>query len=238
MVSAVIVAAGQGVRMGSSKPKQYLLLGNRPILAYCLRAFDLCAAVDKLYLVVPESDMDYCRFEIVLPLQLKKGVQLVAGGPLRQVSVYNGICQIQDKQGLVVIHDGIRPFIRPDCIQRCINGAEETGACVLAVPVADTLKKVNRSGLIDGTVDREGIWQAQTPQVFAYELIVRAHEKARGEGFIASDDAALVERLGGRVKIAAGDRNNLKITTPEDLQYARALFPLLDIPKVVGNEES
>lgn len=224
MVSAIIVAAGQGVRMGNSIPKQYLTLGDRPILAYSLMAFSLCSSVDKLYLVIPESDVDYCRHKIVLPLKLSIDIQLVPGGPQRQLSVYNGLRKIEDRQGIVVIHDGARPFVKPEHIQMCILGARETGACILAVPVADTLKKVNRSGLIDNTIERKGVWQAQTPQAFAYDLIIRAHEKAREDGFIASDDALLVERLDNKVKIVTGNRNNLKITTPEDLQIAQAML--------------
>lgn len=224
MVSAIIVAAGQGVRMANSIPKQYLLLGDQPILAYSLTAFDLCRSVDTLYLVVPESDVDYCRHKILAPLKLSMDVQLVPGGSHRQFSVYNGLCKIEGKKGIVVIHDGVRPFVNPDHIHACIQGAKETGACIVAVPVADTLKKVNRSGLIVNTIDREGVWLAQTPQAFEYDLITKAHEKAMADGFIASDDALLMERLGREVKIVAGSRNNLKITTPEDFQIARAML--------------
>jgi len=224
MVTAIIVAAGQGVRMGDSIPKQYLMLGDHPVLAYSLMTFSLCRRVDNLYLVVPESDMDYCRHKIIRPLKLNRDIKLVPGGPQRQLSVYNGLREIEDRQGIVVIHDGVRPFVTTDHIRICVQGAEETGACILGVPVADTLKKVNRSGLIDNTIERKGVWQAQTPQAFAYELIIRAHEKARVEGLIASDDALLVERLGRKVKIVTGNRNNLKITTPEDLRIARAMI--------------
>lgn len=224
MVSAIIVAAGQGVRMGNSIPKQYLTLGDHPILAYSLMALSVCSSVDTLYLVIPESDMDYCRHNIVRPLKLSTDIQLVSGGPQRQLSVYNGLRKIEDRQGIVVIHDGVRPFVKPEHIKKCIQGARKTGACILAVPVADTLKKVNGSGFIDSTIERKGVWQAQTPQAFEYDLIIRAHEKARVDGFIASDDALLVERLGHKVKIVTGNRNNLKITTPEDLQIARAML--------------
>ena len=224
MVTAIIVAAGQGIRMGNSVPKQYLMLGDHPILVHSLMAFSLCRLVDNLYLVIPESDMDYCRQKIVWPLKLGIDIKLVPGGPQRQLSVYNGLRKIEDRQGIVVIHDGVRPFVTPDLIRICVQGAKETGACIPAVPVADTLKKVNRSGLINHTVAREGVWQAQTPQAFAYELITQAHEKARVDGFIASDDALLVERLGAKVKIVTGNRNNLKITTPEDLRIARAMI--------------
>jgi 2-C-methyl-D-erythritol 4-phosphate cytidylyltransferase len=224
MVSAIIVAAGQGVRMGNSIPKQYLKLGDHPILAYSLMAFSLCSSVDKLYLVIPESDVDYCCHKIVRPLKLITDIQLVPGGSHRQFSVYNGLRKIEDRPGIVVIHDGVRPFVKPDHIQICIQGAREAGACILAVPVADTLKKVNSSNLIDGTIERKGVWQAQTPQAFAYDLITQAHEKARVDGFIASDDALLVERLGQQVKIVTGNRNNFKITTPEDLRIAQAML--------------
>ena len=224
MVSAIIVAAGKGVRMGNSIPKQYLMLGDHPILAYSLMAFSLCGTVDQLYLVIPDSDFDYCHHKIILPLKLTIGIQLVPGGSRRQLSVYNGLCKIKDKRGIVVIHDGVRPFVKPDHIQICIQGARETGACILAVPVSDTLKKVDSSGVIDKTIERKGIWQAQTPQAFEYDLITRAHEKARVDGFIASDDALLVERLGNKCKIVTGNRNNLKITNPEDLRIARAMI--------------
>lgn len=224
MVTAIIVAAGQGVRMGNPVPKQYLTLGDHPILAYSLMAFNLCRCVDNLFLVVPEADMDYCRHKIVAPLKLNRDIKLVPGGPQRQLSVYNGLREIEDRRGIVVIHDGVRPFVTPEHIQICIRGAEETGACILGIPVADTLKKVNRSGLIDNTIERKGVWQAQTPQAFAYELITRAHEKARVDGLIASDDALLVEHLGHKVKMVTGNSNNLKITTPEDLRIARAMI--------------
>jgi len=224
MVTAIIVAAGQGVRMGNSVFKQYLMLGDHPVLAHSLITFGLCGLVNNLYVVVPESDMDYCLQKIVRPLKLGIDIKLVSGGPQRQLSVYNGLRKIENKRGIVVIHDGVRPFVTPGLIQVCVQGAEETGACIPAVPVADTLKKVNSSGLVSQTVERKGVWQAQTPQAFAYELITRAHEKAMVDGFIASDDAFLVERLGGKVKIVTGGRNNFKITTPEDLRIARAMI--------------
>ena len=210
--------------MGKSLPKQYLMLGDQPILAYSLMAFGLCSSIDKIYLVVPKADIDYCHHKIVLPLKLVTEVELVPGGPERQHSVYNGLCKIEDRRGVVVIHDGVRPFVKHDHIDICVQEASETGACIMAVPVADTLKEVNSSGFIDKTIERKGVWQAQTPQAFEVGLIVRAHEKARGDGFVASDDALLVERLGDPVKVVAGDRNNLKITTPEDLRNAQAML--------------
>jgi 2-C-methyl-D-erythritol 4-phosphate cytidylyltransferase len=224
MVSAIIVAAGRGVRMGGSIPKQYLLLGNFPVVSHSLMAFDDCRAIDRLYLVVPEPDVDYCARKILRPLRLAKPVQLVPGGAQRQLSVYNGLCRIEHKQGMVLIHDGVRPFVDPDHIRSCLEGAGETGACIPAVPVTETLKNVSSAGVIENTIDREGIWQAQTPQAFSYDVIMKAHAKARKDGFLASDDALLVERLGEKVRVIAGNKDNLKITTPEDLQTARAIL--------------
>lgn len=224
MVSAIIVAGGRGVRMGESIPKQYLKLGERPILAHSLLTFDRCFEIDSLFLVIPGSDKYFCSTKILRPLKLDKDVRLVAGGSFRQQSVYNGLRAIEDKPDIVVIHDGVRPFIQADEIRLCIETAWKTGACTLAVPAADTLKKVNKLGQIENTIERQGVWQAQTPQAFVYDLIVRAHEKARNDEFIASDDAQLVERLGRQVAIAAGNRRNIKITTPEDLDIARAML--------------
>lgn len=224
MVSAIIVAAGRGVRMGEPTPKQYLKLGKRPIVAHSLLTFGRCSGVDSIFLVIPGSDQYFCSTQILRPLKLDKNVRMVTGGSFRQHSVYNGLCAIEDKPDIVVIHDGVRPFVQPDEIRLCIEEARKTGACILAVPVADTLKKVNDLGQVENTIERQGVWQAQTPQAFQYDLIVRAHERARSDGFEASDDAQLVERLGSRVSIVAGNRRNIKITTPEDLDIARAML--------------
>jgi len=223
MVSTIIVAAGQGARMGGSVPKQYLLLQKIPVVSYALKAFDACRAVDRLYLVVPAADIEHCRREIVQPLELGTPLELVPGGAQRQDSVFNGLCRVQDRAGMVLIHDGVRPFVDADLIRLCLEGAKETGACIPAIPVNETLKKVDSTGLIERTIAREGIWQAQTPQAFRYELIMAAHRKAKEEGFLASDDALLVERLGASVKIVAGKKENLKITTLADLRIAEAL---------------
>jgi 2-C-methyl-D-erythritol 4-phosphate cytidylyltransferase len=224
MVSALIVAAGEGIRMGNPVPKQYLMLGDRPVLSHTLINFVSSKLFDTLYLVVRESDFDFCRQTILGPLNLSKDVKLVAGGAERQDSVYNGLRAFKKRQGIVAIHDGVRPFVSFHQLKLCIDGARETDACILAVPVADTLKKVSDNGLVDCTLERERVWHAQTPQAFKYDLIMEALEAARQEGYIASDDALLVERLGHKVKIIEGSRSNFKITTPEDLQIALALL--------------
>lgn len=224
MASAVIVAAGKGIRMGTAAPKQYLMLGDSPVLGHTLINFASSKLFDALFLVVRESDFDLCRRTILVPLKLSKTVNLVPGGSERQDSVYNGLKAISERQSIVVIHDGVRPFVTAHQLKLCIDGARDMGACILAVPVADTLKNVSENGFIESTLERKRVWQAQTPQAFKYELIMRAHERAKREGTAASDDALLVERMGHRVKIIPGDRSNIKITVQEDLQIAQAIL--------------
>ena len=224
MISAIIVAAGKGIRMDDTVRKQYLLLAGRPILGHTLPAFDVCNLIDKIFLVVPEEDFEFCHKNILSPLNLQKKVGLVSGGTERQDSVYNGLLAIDNKGGIVVIHDGVRPFISPEQLAACINGAKEHGACILGIPAYDTVKSVSSSGYIDKTLERDTIWLAQTPQAFKYDLIIKAHENAKQEGFTGTDDAMLVERLGINVRVIRGNRYNIKITTREDLLLARAIL--------------
>lgn len=224
MVSAIIVAAGKGIRMNDTTRKQYLDLAGRPILAHSVMVFDACALVDKIFLVIPKKDIEYCRNNILPLLKLKNGLELVPGGEQRQDSVYNGLKAISKKTDTVVVHDAVRPFIQLEELKSCILGSRKFGACILGVPVSDTVKRVGKSGFIDNTLIRNNIWLAQTPQAFKYELIIRAHETARRDGYTGSDDSLLVERLGIDVKIINGSKNNIKITVREDLVVARAML--------------
>ena len=224
MVAAVIVAAGKGLRMQETLRKQYLPLAGLPILGHTLRVFDRCDLVDQLYLVIPRDDIDFCREKILDPLKPIRRVQLVAGGVRRQESVYNGLQQVDPACRIVVIHDGVRPFLLPDHLSACIDGARKFGACILGVPAQDTLKQVDQSANIVGTIARDTIWLAQTPQAFRSELIKKAHHQACLDGYQGTDDASLVERLGQTVKIIHGSRSNIKITNQEDLAISRALF--------------
>ena len=223
MISAIIVAAGKGIRMNNTVRKQYLLLAGRPILSHTLSAFDACNLINNILLVVPEQDFEFCHKDILSPLKLQKKVRLVSGGTERQNSVYNGLLSI-DAGSMVVIHDGVRPFINSKQLAACINGAKEHGACILGIPAYDTVKSINSSGYIDKTLERNTIWLAQTPQAFKYDLIMKAHENAKQEGFTGTDDAMLVERLGINVRIIRGNRYNIKITTAEDLLLAKAIL--------------
>jgi 2-C-methyl-D-erythritol 4-phosphate cytidylyltransferase len=161
-------------------------------------------------------------------MKLKNGLNLVAGGKQRQNSVYNGLQAIDKKTDTVVVHDGVRPFVQPDELESCIIGARKFGACILGIPAGDTIKSVGASGFIEKTLERDRIWLAQTPQAFKYELIISAHEAAWRDGYIGSDDACLVERLGVSVKIINGSKNNIKITVREDLVIARAMLDAIN----------
>lgn len=224
MISAVVVAGGSGTRMKATVRKQYLRLKDRPVLAQTLKAVDACGLIDEIILVVPKEDIDFCRQQITGPLTLSKAVRLVAGGKTRQMSVYHGLMAIKDESGLVVIHDGVRPFVRPEQFVAGIEVADECGACILAVPADDTLKSVKKNNLIEKTVDRQSIWQAQTPQTFRTSLIKEAHELAVEKGIVGSDDALLVERAGRQVRVIKGSKYNIKITTREDLLMAEAII--------------
>ena len=224
MVSAIIVAAGKGIRMKGTMRKQYLDLSGRPVLAHSIMAFDSCTLVAEIYLVVPKEDVEYCQNKILSLLDLKNQINLVHGGAKRQDSVYNGLQAIAKNTDTVVIHDGVRPFIQPEDLKECILGSKKYGACILGTPASDTLKSVDKSDIIETTLPRENIWLAQTPQAFQYDLILKAHETARRDGYVGTDDASLVERLGEDVKIINGGRFNIKITKKEDLAVAKAMF--------------
>lgn len=224
MVSAIIVAAGKGARMKGTMRKQYLDLAGRPVLAHSIMAFDSCSLVEEIFLVVPKEDVEYCRSKILSLLDLENQIKFVHGGAKRQDSVYNGLQAIDKNTKTVVVHDGVRPFIHPEALKECILGAKKYGACILGIPASDTLKRVGKSDIIETTLPRENIWLAQTPQAFQYDLILKAHETALREGYIGTDDASLVERLGEDVKIITGGIFNIKITKREDIAVAKAMF--------------
>lgn len=223
MISAIIVAGGSGSRLPGALRKQYRPLAGQAVLARTLAVFEASPVVDSLVLVVPGEDLDYCRENFLAALG--KPVELVAGGRERQESVYHGLCRCPQGEGdLVVIHDAVRPLLAARHLAGCVAGARRWGASILAVPAVDTLKRVGPGGLVEATCDRRNIWLAQTPQAFRTGLIFKAHQRARREGVVATDDAQLVERLGAPVHVVAGSRTNLKITTAEDLILAEALL--------------
>ena len=204
--------------------KQYLLLDGRPLINHTITVFDECNMIDEIFLVVLEEDFAFCNENILNSQNFQKKLSLVPGGAERQDSVYNGLLAIDIKDdGIVVIHDGVRPFIRSEQLTECITCANDYDACIFGIPAYDTLKKVNSSGFIENTIERNTIWLAQTPQAFKYNLIRRAHENAIHAGIKGTDDAMLVEQLGIKVKVIRGSRYNVKITTKEDLLLATAM---------------
>ena len=226
MIYAIIVAAGKGIRMSDSVRKQYIALDGMPMLSRTLGVFNRCDLIDRIIVAVPEDDIDFCRHEIIPAANMEKEPILVIGGARRQDSVYSSLKTIETDDGVVLIHDGVRPFVNPEHLVACIKGAQEHGACILGIPAFDTVKHVNAKNEIVQTQKRDTLWLAQTPQAFQLQLIKKAHEIAKQEGFMGTDDASLVERLGGVVKIIPGSRSNIKITNQEDLKLAQALLQI------------
>jgi len=221
-VIALIPAAGTGRRMGTDKSKQYLEVGGRPILAHTLEVFDRCDAVSEVYLIVHE---DNCAFacDLIDGMRFSKNIKVIPGGKERQDSVRNGLNSIY-KCDMVMIHDGVRPFVTEDIINRAIEETIRYGATTVAVPAKDTIKSVGEEGFVTETLERKKLWQIQTPQTFKYEIIKEAFDRAYADGFYGTDDAALVERLGYKVKVVEGSYQNIKITTPEDMIIAEAIL--------------
>lgn len=225
MNSAIIVAAGKGVRMGGSVRKQYLPLDGEPILGHTLRTFIQSRLFEDIILVVAATDRAHCRRTVLDRLERRPPLRLVDGGRERQESVSKGLAACRGgEDAVVLIHDGVRPFVDTVLLARCLDAAHHGGACVTAVRASDTLKQAGSDGRVVRTLPREDIWLAQTPQGFRLGLIREAHRRARQGGVVGTDDAQLVEQLGHPVAIVPGSRLNIKITTPDDLHLAEALL--------------
>ena len=217
-VCAVVPAGGTGTRMGGTVPKQFLELNGKPILYYTLKTLQDCGIISELILVVPEKEYDNaCTDWLGKPEIVTK---VVVGGEKRQDSVYNGFCELSPQTEIVLVHDGVRPFLSHQMIQESVDAAREYGAAITAIPVNDTIKSVDDSGLVSQTVDRDGLWRVQTPQVFRYELLQEAFKKANSEKFYGTDEGTLIEHLGKPVKVVEGSEQNIKITRPEDLRLS------------------
>ena len=223
-VTAIVPSAGVGSRLkkgGLNKP--YLCLRGKPILAHTLRVLESCPQVSEIIVVVNKRFLARCRQDIVKKFRLKKVSRVVAGGATRSRSVYNGLAAVSKKADLVLVHDGARPFLTKDLVKRVINKAKRHGAAIAAVPVIATVKEATSRLNIKTTPDRSKLWMAQTPQVFKRDLIVKAYGKAFDGKAAATDDAALVEKIGHTVKLIKGSYKNIKITTDVDLELAKLL---------------
>lgn len=216
--SALIPAAGAGERLGKGINKVFVEVAGKPVLAHTLSVFEACEAVDEVIIVTGEQDIEAAG-ELVGRFGFAKVKHIVAGGAQRQDSVRNGLARCS--RDIIVIHDAARPMVNCEMIDQSIQKAEEMGACIAAVPVIDTIKSAE-DDVVRSTVDRSSLYSVQTPQTFRAELIRRAYDQAYADGFYATDDAALVEHLGENVAIVQGSYENIKITTPADLETAAA----------------
>ena len=217
-VCAVVPAGGAGTRMGGTVPKQFLELNGKPILYYTLKTLQDCGIISELILVVPEKEYENACDEWLGKPEIV--TKIVIGGEKRQDSVYNGFCEVSPQTEIVLVHDGVRPFLSRRMIQESVDVAREYGAAITAIPLYDTVKRVDSSGLVSQTVDREGLWRVQTPQVFRYEILKEAFKKANSEKFYGTDEGTLIEHLGKPVKVVEGSERNIKITRPEDLRLS------------------
>ncbi|MCX8053448.1 MAG: 2-C-methyl-D-erythritol 4-phosphate cytidylyltransferase [Armatimonadetes bacterium] len=214
--SALIPAAGSGERFGRGSNKVFCEVAGKPILAHTLSVFESCEAVDEVVLVARPDDIKTARL-LAEHFAFRKVRTIVPGGEQRQDSVANGLKEVRGD--IVAIHDAARPLITGEIIRRSIEEAAKSGACVVAVPVIDTIKAVS-DGVVDSTIDRANLYAVQTPQTFRTDIIREAYRRALEDQVYATDDAALVERLGGVVTIVPGSYDNIKITTPADLEVA------------------
>ncbi len=220
---AIVPAAGIGLRMGGKICKPFLDLKGVPILARTLLRFQAAKEIDALVLVVQADDISHCHSHIVEAYGIEKVIRVVEGGKTRQESVLRGL-EAVDKCRMVIVHDAVRPFVTKDLIRKVLDAAANIGAAMAALPAIETVKKVSENGLVLETLDRRQIWMAQTPQAFRWELLMEAHKRAARERWTATDDASLVEYLGAPVQVVEGLRNNIKITTPDDLLVAARIL--------------
>lgn len=223
-IAALIPAAGQGKRMGSQLNKQFLSLAGLPILLHTLKIFQACERISEIVIVGGLEEVEYIKNEIVDKHQLSKVIQVVAGGAQRQHSVYNGLRVLSADVEYVAIHDGARPLLTPDTLDQVLAAAMKSQATIVAVPVKDTIKIVDQHQTVQQTPDRATLWSVQTPQVFSKELVRKAYIQAQIDNYLGTDDASLVERLGWPVEVIMGSYENLKITTPEDLEVAENIL--------------
>jgi 2-C-methyl-D-erythritol 4-phosphate cytidylyltransferase len=222
---AIIVAAGRGSRMGGGRAKQFREISGIPIIIHTLRRFEQCSTVEETTVVLPEAEREEF-LSLSEKYGLRKLARAVAGGETRALSVWNGLQSLgaAEDSSVVAVHDGVRPFVEPAEIDRVVREAEASGAAILAAPAVETIKEAE-GGRVLRTHERSRLWHAQTPQCFRLRLLRRAYETALAEGRAdATDDSALVERLGVEVRVVEGGPHNIKVTTPRDFELAELLL--------------
>ncbi len=223
-VTALIPAAGMGRRMGKAVAKQFLPLGDRPMLAHTLLAFQRAAEVDEIIPILSEEDMENCLRDIIEPFHITKVKTLVVGGKERQDSVFNGLEKVEKDTAVVIVHDGVRPFVTLELIREAVEAARKGDCVAVGVPLKDTVKEVDAKGVVRHTLERSRLWAIQTPQAFPAKVLKRAYEESYKHQVYGTDDAMLVERAGTKVRVIMGSYENIKITTPEDLILAEEIL--------------
>ncbi len=221
-VGAIIAAAGFGRRMKADRPKQLLELNGTPIIIHTIRKFDASPAVDYIIVTALRESVDEVR-ELIRSAEFRKSVTVVEGGERRQDSVAAGLEHLQPGTDVVAVHDGVRPFVSREDIENVLRQAERTGAAILAVPIVETVKQVEKE-LVESTLTREHLVLAQTPQAFRTDVLKQAFERAQKDEYYGTDESSLVERLGHPVAVVRGSERNIKITRPSDLTLARAFL--------------
>lgn len=223
--TAIVLAAGQGRRMGTKVHKQYLMLNEKPVLYYSLKEFQDSDIIDEIYLITGAGEEEYCRQTIVDKYHITKVTKILPGGAERYNSVWSGLQELRD-DGYVFIHDGARPFVDGDIIQRAFDVVCKNKACVVGMPVKDTIKVADARDFVENTPDRRRVWMIQTPQVFKNDLVKGAYSMLMRESYTnVTDDAMVVEQmLGFPIKLVCGSYENIKITTPEDLEMAEVFL--------------
>ncbi|MDX9914149.1 MAG: 2-C-methyl-D-erythritol 4-phosphate cytidylyltransferase [Candidatus Moranbacteria bacterium] len=225
---AIILSSGVGKRMGAGKNKTLLTLDKKPLIYYAIENFEKSKLINKIILVVRAGEEEIFK-NIADKYGFKKIVKIIAGGKERQDSAYNGLKFIEEKFGkfknmILLFHNGANPFVAQEELKRVINDAKRFGAAVVAHKTKDTIRKVDKRGLSQGVIDRNNLWNMQTPQAIKFPLALRAFNQAKRDNFLGTDDVSLVERLGRAVKIVEASENNFKVTTPLDLELAKVVL--------------
>jgi 2-C-methyl-D-erythritol 4-phosphate cytidylyltransferase len=210
--------------MGTARAKQFLLLGDKPLLAHTLLAFQRTPEIDEIIPVLSQEDMEGCLRDVIEKYRITKVKTLVVGGKERQDSVLHGLQKIAKDTSVVVVHDGVRPFVTPEMIREAVVLAQEGECIAVGVPIKDTIKEVDEKKIVRRTLERGRLWAIQTPQAFPVKILRRAYEESSKMKMFGTDDATLVERTGGTVRVIMGSYENIKITTPEDMVLAEEIL--------------
>jgi 2-C-methyl-D-erythritol 4-phosphate cytidylyltransferase len=213
-----------GKRMGKAVAKQFLPLGDMPMLAHTLLAFQRSSEIDEIIPILSEEDMETCLKDVIEAFHITKVRTLVVGGKERHDSVYNGLKKTDKDAAVILVHDGVRPFVTPDLIRACVEAARKGECVAVGVPLKDTVKEVDDNGIVRQTLERSRLWAIQTPQAFPAKILRKAYDASYKKKEYGTDDATLVERAGSKIRVIMGSYENIKITTPEDLILAEEIL--------------